>query len=282
MDLSASLPPGLSGLQQLHAMIASGGLAPIGATLGFTLVDAEPGRVVFEGTPGLHTLQSGRVPCMADGLPPCSIPPCFCAVLSQLSPTQAHTTLELKVAYHKAITAASGMMRAVGTVLTPRPPRRLHRSTPYRRNWPVACVGHVHAAHTRSLAVCWFFSTRIAALRFHSLPIHVAWHAYMPGCRPRAMAGLHVPIRWWRRCRKYCSTCTRTALVRPPGAALRSTCLISSRSSSPSRRQISRRASQTSGSSRMLVLPAPAVMFLLTSRLPPKISGSTTPLSLQS
>ena len=48
---------GLSGLEMLQAMI-EGRLpsAPIGATMGFRLVEVAPGRSVFEAVPGPHLL----------------------------------------------------------------------------------------------------------------------------------------------------------------------------------------------------------------------------------
>ena len=41
-----------------------------------------------------------------------------CAVHSRLTATQMYTTLELKVAYHKAITTESGALRAEGRVVS--------------------------------------------------------------------------------------------------------------------------------------------------------------------
>ena len=43
---------------------------------------------------------------------------CGCAVHSRLRADQGYTTLELKIAYHKAMTDKTGLVRAVGTVLT--------------------------------------------------------------------------------------------------------------------------------------------------------------------
>ncbi|WP_306299362.1 PaaI family thioesterase [Paraburkholderia caledonica] len=43
---------------------------------------------------------------------------CGCAAHSRLSPTQAYTTLELKVLYHKAITHETGTLRAEGRVIS--------------------------------------------------------------------------------------------------------------------------------------------------------------------
>jgi uncharacterized protein (TIGR00369 family) len=43
---------------------------------------------------------------------------CGCAVHSRLTASQRYTTLELKVAYHKAITKETGLVRAEGSVLS--------------------------------------------------------------------------------------------------------------------------------------------------------------------
>ena len=43
---------------------------------------------------------------------------CGCAVHSRLTASQAYTTLELKVAYHKAITKDTRLLRAEGRLLS--------------------------------------------------------------------------------------------------------------------------------------------------------------------
>jgi uncharacterized protein (TIGR00369 family) len=107
----------LSGLDQLRAFMARGAPAGIGRTLGFTLVDVTEGRVVFEGAPGeevynpIGTVHGGYAATLLDSA-------CGCAVHSRLAPGQGYTTLELKVAYHKAITSATGVVRAEGTVVS--------------------------------------------------------------------------------------------------------------------------------------------------------------------
>ena len=77
----------------------------------------EAGRAVFEGTPGEHAynpigmVHGGYAATLLDSA-------CGCAVHSRLSATQGYTTLELKVAYHKAITKDTGRLRAEGVVLS--------------------------------------------------------------------------------------------------------------------------------------------------------------------
>jgi uncharacterized protein (TIGR00369 family) len=106
-----------TGLEQLRALMAAGAMPGIGRTVGFDLIEVAEGRVVFEGTPGLEvynpigTVHGGYAATLLDSA-------CGCAVHSRLSATQAYSTLELKVAYHRAMTAATGVVRATGTVMS--------------------------------------------------------------------------------------------------------------------------------------------------------------------
>ena len=117
MNLVAQLPPGLTGLEQLRRLIAMGGRPPIGETLDFVLVDAGEGFAAFEAMPSLRaynplgTVHGGYAATLLDSA-------CGCAAHSRLTPTQGYTTLELKVAYHKAITQETGRLRAEGRVLS--------------------------------------------------------------------------------------------------------------------------------------------------------------------
>ena len=109
-------PP--SGLDQLRALL-SGATAYRGIVklLNMRPVDVEAGRVVFEGEPDesvynpIGTVHGGYAATMLDSV-------MGCAVHSKLSAGQGYTTLELKVAYHRALTKDSGTVRAVGTVLS--------------------------------------------------------------------------------------------------------------------------------------------------------------------
>lgn len=106
-----------AGLEQLQALIDSGKGAPIGETLKFRLVEISEGRAVFEAEPGLHAynpigmVHGGFAATMLDSA-------CGCAVHSKLTADQAYTTLEIKVAYHRAMTVDTGTVRAIGTVTT--------------------------------------------------------------------------------------------------------------------------------------------------------------------
>jgi len=109
---------GLSGLEMLRRMMA-GDLpsAPIAEPLGFRLVEAEPGLVVFEGTPGPHLLNplgsvhGGYALTLIDSA-------CGCAVHSELDADVGYTTVETKVNFTRAIDPAGGPVRCEGRVLS--------------------------------------------------------------------------------------------------------------------------------------------------------------------
>ncbi len=114
-------PPGparLTGLQRLQAYLR-GEVAPHGlvARLGFSGSIVEPGRVVFTATPDEShynaggTVHGGYTATLLDTV-------MGCAAQTLLDADQGLTTLELKVAYHRAITAGTGRIEATGTVLS--------------------------------------------------------------------------------------------------------------------------------------------------------------------
>jgi uncharacterized protein (TIGR00369 family) len=108
---------GLDGLSQLRALIASGRKPGILVALDFDFVEVEAGRAVFAGTPGEHAynpigaVHGGWAATLLDSA-------CGCAVHSRLTASQAFTTLELKVAYHKRVSKDTGLLRAEGNVLS--------------------------------------------------------------------------------------------------------------------------------------------------------------------
>ena len=108
---------GLSGLAQLRALIASGRRPGILVTLDLQLVEVDLGKAVFAGTPSaaaynpIGVVHGGYAATLLDSA-------CGCAVHSRLSEAQAYTTLELKIAYHKAMTTETGLVRAEGRVLS--------------------------------------------------------------------------------------------------------------------------------------------------------------------
>jgi uncharacterized protein (TIGR00369 family) len=106
---------GLSGLERVRALLANGGQPPIGRTLDFALVEVSEGRAVFEGVPGEHAynpmgqIHGGYAATLLDSA-------CGIATCSKLAAGQGFTTLELKVAYHRAMDADTGPVRAEGVV----------------------------------------------------------------------------------------------------------------------------------------------------------------------
>ncbi|BBU29299.1 phenylacetic acid degradation-related protein [Caballeronia pedi] len=117
MSLIEETAAGLDGLAQLRKLIASKRKPGILVSLDFDFIEVEAGRAVFAGVPGDHaynpigTVHGGYAATLLDSA-------CGCAVHSCLTATQAYTTLELKVAYHKAVTRDSGLLRAEGRVLS--------------------------------------------------------------------------------------------------------------------------------------------------------------------
>ncbi len=105
------------GMAQLRAMQASGQGAPMAELLDLMLAEVEPGRAVFEGTPDqrhynpIGTVHGGYAATLLDSA-------CGIAMHSQLAAGQGWTTLELKVAYHRALTERSGKVRAEGRIIT--------------------------------------------------------------------------------------------------------------------------------------------------------------------
>ena len=105
----------LSGLQQLQAMITSDAQPSIGRTLDFKLIEVRDGLAIFEGNPDertynpMGTVHGGYAATLLDSA-------CGIATHSKLAAGQGYTTLELKVAYHRPMTASTGRVRAVGSV----------------------------------------------------------------------------------------------------------------------------------------------------------------------
>lgn len=117
MSMLEQLEPGLSGLQQLRALLASGRQPPIHETLDIALVSAEEGFVIVEARPGERHInpagivQGGYVAAVLDTA-------CGCAVHSAMQPKTGLSTLELKIAYHRPLTPLTGLVRAEGRLLS--------------------------------------------------------------------------------------------------------------------------------------------------------------------
>ncbi|WP_296600186.1 PaaI family thioesterase [Phenylobacterium sp.] len=118
--MNAVTPPAeMTGLEQLRAAFDPNRpeRAPgIGKTMGFTVIEIEEGRVVFGGHPDesvynpIGTVHGGYAATLLDSA-------VGCAVHSVLKAGQGYTTLELKVAYHRAMTKDTGPVRAEGKVV---------------------------------------------------------------------------------------------------------------------------------------------------------------------
>jgi uncharacterized protein (TIGR00369 family) len=137
---------GLTGLQQLEAYMNAGAPVGIAATMQFRIVELADGRAVFEGTPGRHvynpieTIHGGYAATLLDSA-------CGCAVHTKLSAIQGYTTLELKVAFHRAMTEHTGLVRAEGWVVT------MGRRAAFAEARIVDAAGKLYASATSTLLV---------------------------------------------------------------------------------------------------------------------------------
>ena len=117
MSPTEQAAPAASGLEQLRALIASGQRPGIAVSLDFVAAEVGEGTAVFTGTPGRHAynpigmVHGGYAATLLDSA-------CGFATHTRLRAGQTYTTLELKVAYHKAITDQTGPMRAEGRVVS--------------------------------------------------------------------------------------------------------------------------------------------------------------------
>ncbi len=144
--MSLAEAPAPTGIEVLRGML-DGSIKPgIGVTLGFKLVTLEEGRVVFASTPGRHvynpigTVHGGYAATLLDSA-------CGCAVHSRLGSDQGYTTLELKIAYHKAMTAETGEVFAEGKVVT------LGRRAAFAEATLKDAAGKLYASATSTLLV---------------------------------------------------------------------------------------------------------------------------------
>ncbi len=105
------------GLEQLRAWISTGKRPPIGEALQFNLIEVDAGRAVFGGIAGAHAynpfgvVHGGYAATLLDSA-------CACAVHTLLAANRSCTTIELKVSFHRTMTAESGEVRAEATVMS--------------------------------------------------------------------------------------------------------------------------------------------------------------------
>jgi uncharacterized protein (TIGR00369 family) len=146
MSLVEEVGAGKSGLEQLRALMASGRRPGIAVSLDFTLLEVGDGTAVFGGTPGQHAynpigiVHGGYAATLLDSA-------CGCAVHTRLKAGQGYSTLELKVAYHKAITDQTGPMRAEGRVVS------MGRRVGFAEARLVDASGKLYASATSTLLV---------------------------------------------------------------------------------------------------------------------------------
>lgn len=146
MSLANKTGTGLSGLDQMRSLMASGRKPGILASLDFELVEVDFGKAVFVGKPCEHaynplgTVHGGYAATLLDSA-------CGCAVHSRLTEKQAYATLELKISYHKAMTKNTGLLRAEGTVLS------LGRRAAFAEARLIDAEGRLYASATSTLLI---------------------------------------------------------------------------------------------------------------------------------
>ena len=108
---------GLNGLEVMQAMLRGDiPYAAIAKTLDFLIVEVEPGRAVFQGTPGpahlnpMGTIHGGWYATLLDSA-------LGCAVQTMLPAGRGYTTAELGVNVVRAIGAKAPRVRAEGKVI---------------------------------------------------------------------------------------------------------------------------------------------------------------------
>jgi uncharacterized protein (TIGR00369 family) len=109
---------GPTGLEQIRTLIdGSSNYRGIAHTLEIKLILAEEGFVVFEGHPTkavynpIGSVHGGYAATLLDSA-------MGCAVHTRMKPGQGYTTLELKIAYHRAMSDQSGPVRCEGRVIS--------------------------------------------------------------------------------------------------------------------------------------------------------------------
>ena len=116
LEMAAAISE-LSGLERMRQVI-SGKLPapPIAQLMNIRLIEADEGRVVFEGVPEeyhynpIGMVHGGFAATIRDSA-------MGCAVHTLLPARVAYTTLEFKLNFVKPVKVATGKVRAVGTVL---------------------------------------------------------------------------------------------------------------------------------------------------------------------
>jgi uncharacterized protein (TIGR00369 family) len=137
----------LSGLERMRRVIA-GELpqSPIARLMNFRMVEAEPGRAIFEGVPEeyhynpIGMVHGGFAATMLDSA-------MGCAVHTLLPARVGYTTLEFKLNFVKPVKASTGPVRAIGTVL------HSGRTTSLAEGRLVSADGALHAHATTTCLI---------------------------------------------------------------------------------------------------------------------------------
>lgn len=107
----------MTGLEEIRAMIARGRRPPMMELLDIDLVEVDIGHVVFAATPGaahynpMGMVHGGFAATMLDSA-------CGLAASSATDVPKNCVTLEIKIAYHAALSAQTGPVRAIGRLLS--------------------------------------------------------------------------------------------------------------------------------------------------------------------
>jgi len=135
-----------NGLEQLRALIASGRRPGIAESLQFDLVAVDTGFAAFEGVPGQHAynpigmVHGGYAATLLDSA-------CGCAVHASLGTQQSYSTIEIKIAYHKALTDKIGRIRAEGRVIS------LGRRVAFAEGRLIDSDGNLYASASSTLLI---------------------------------------------------------------------------------------------------------------------------------
>jgi uncharacterized protein (TIGR00369 family) len=107
----------MTGLEEIRAMIAIGRRPPMMELLDIDLVEVDRGHVVFAATPSetlynpMGIVHGGFAATMLDSA-------CGLAAHSMTETVKNCVTLELKVAYHRAMDRHTGPVQAIGRIIS--------------------------------------------------------------------------------------------------------------------------------------------------------------------
>ncbi len=115
--MSPIVDAALSGLEQVEQLLQAGLQPPFGRKTRVSLIEAAHGHSVFEGRPDesdynpMGTVHGGYIAAILDSA-------CGIAAHTGLRPFQAYTTADLKVSFLRPLTERSGVVRAIGKLVS--------------------------------------------------------------------------------------------------------------------------------------------------------------------